>query len=201
VNAYPVVLDGSAFSAVVIGGGAVASRKVRGLLEGGVKVTVVAPDVTPDLDALEREGRLACVRRGYTEGDIDSGDLVIVATNDADLNAAIVAHARRCGKLVNAANDAPSGNFMTPAVLRAGDLSIAVSTSGLPSAAAAIRDELAKRFDGRYATAIAALREYRAALLDAGRGDEWRSLAASLRVEFCSQVEAGPQDLKVPTWR
>jgi precorrin-2 dehydrogenase/sirohydrochlorin ferrochelatase len=196
-----VVLDGSAFSAVVIGGGSVASRKVRALLDGGVKVTVVAPDVSPDLAALETEGRLVCVRRAYNDGDIDAGDLVIVATNDPDLNAAIVSQARRRGKLVNAANDAPSGNFMTPAVLRAGDLSIAVSANGLPSAAAAIRDELAKRFDGRYATAIAALREYRAALLDAGRADEWRNLAASLRVEFCSQVESGPQDMKVPTWR
>jgi siroheme synthase-like protein len=201
VSAYPVVLDGKAFSAVVIGGGAVAARKVRALLDGGVKVTVVAPDVGRELNALAESGRITCVRRGFVEGDVDSGDLVIVATNDPELNRAVVTRARSCGKLVNAADDSAAGNFVTPAVHRAGDLSISVSANGLPSAAAAVRDELATRFDARYAAAIAGLRELRASLLAGGQSEEWRRIADNIRADFCAQVESGSADKPVSTWR
>jgi precorrin-2 dehydrogenase/sirohydrochlorin ferrochelatase len=196
-----VVLDGKAFSAVVIGGGSVATRKTRALLEGEVSVTVVALELSAELEALEKAGRITCMRRGYVGKDLDLGDLVIVATNDPQLNAAIVSRARSCGKLVNATDDAANGNFMTPAVHRAGDLSIAVSANGVPSAAAAVRDELAGRFDERYAAAIAGLRQLRSSMLADGRADEWREIAGRIRLDFCAQVESNSVEGGVPTWR
>ena len=99
--------------------------------------------------------------------------------------------------------DAPStGTFQTPAVHRAGELTIAVSAGRLPAAAAAIRDALAARFDGRYALAIAGLRDLRDRLLANGDRDEWKAISeAILGDEFCADVEDGTLATKVGSWR
>ena len=97
VSGYPVLLEGRAISALVVGGGRVALRKVRDLLAAGGRVRVIAPSLIDDLVALEgRTKDLTIVRRRFRDGDIDDATLVIAATDDRSVNARVAtARARR----------------------------------------------------------------------------------------------------------
>jgi precorrin-2 dehydrogenase / sirohydrochlorin ferrochelatase len=203
VSVYPVMLDGSKMTALVVGGGSVAVRKVRALLTGGVKVLVVAPDVRPELRALATPGvRLSIIDATYHETHLDDALIVIAATDDAALNARVAADALRLGRLVNVVDAPALGNFVTPAAHRAGDLTVAVSTGRLPAAAGAVRDAIAARFDDRYARSIAELRELRDRLIAGGDRETWRTIVSEILGDgFCADVESGSITAKVGAWR
>jgi hydroxymethylbilane synthase len=155
---YPVALSVRGRRAVVVGGGAVAARKVRGLLDARADVTVVAPRLGPALAALAEAGEIGWTPRRYEAGDLAGAFLAFAATGDPETDAAVVSEARAAGTLVNDASDAERGDFATPAVHRAGSLTVAVDSGGLsPSFTKRIRDELALQFDARYARAAATL--------------------------------------------
>ncbi len=155
---YPVALSMRGRRAVVVGGGAVAERKVRGLLAAGALVVVVAPGVTEPLAALAEAGRVIRHARPFAAGDLADAVLAFAATDDDAVNAAVAAEARAHGILVNDASNAERGDFATPAVHRAGPLTVAVDSGGLsPSFTKRVRDELALQFDARYARAAATL--------------------------------------------
>ena len=199
---YPVILDGAQFSALVVGGGEVASRKARSLLDGGIPVTVVAPAIGPAMSELARDSRVAVHERPYQEGDVGPALVVIAATDDAAVNQRVATDARAKGRLVNVVDDPDAGNFITPAVHRSGDLTIAISTGRTPAAAVAIRAAVARRFDGRYGGAIAALRGLRERLLGVGARSEWKRASAELIGEdFCERVERGDVEREVASWR
>nr|WP_244169822.1 NAD(P)-dependent oxidoreductase [Paenibacillus helianthi] len=129
---------------VVIGGGAVAERKVVALIEAGAAVVLVSPSLTGTLAALAEAGRLSWISRPYAPGDIRGAFLVYAASNDAAVNESVAREARSLGLPVNVASRAEAGSFITPGVLRRGRLTVAVSTSGAgPSAAAKITEQLA----------------------------------------------------------
>jgi precorrin-2 dehydrogenase/sirohydrochlorin ferrochelatase len=201
VTVFPVMLEGARFSALVVGGGAVAARKVKSLLDGGIAVTVVAPSISSDLRALA-DPRLTLHQREYDPADIRPGMLVIAATDDAALNGRIGAKAIAAGCLVNVVDDPRGGNFVTAAVHRAGDLTVAVSTGRTPAAAAAIRNSLAPRFDARYASAIGALRTLRDKLLRGDKRDDWQRASKELiGDDFCAEVEQGTIEGRIASWR
>ena len=197
------MLRGAEFRALVVGGGSVAERKTRALLDGGVSVTVVAPEISVGLSR-EAEGnpRLVLVNRAYESTDLERATIVIAATDDAGLNRSIAEAAGRGAALVNVADDPDAGNFVTPSVHRSGELTIAVSSGRTPAAAAAIRAELGRRFDGRYADAIRSLRALRDRLLGAGQREEWKRASRELvGDEFCGEVERGQLETRVKSWR
>jgi siroheme synthase-like protein len=197
------MLDGSKLSALVVGGGAVALRKVRALLDGGVRVVVVATDADPELHVLaQNEARLTVILAAYSAGRIADATLVIAATDDPVVNARVAADAMKRQRLVNVVDAPTTGTFLTPAVHRTGDLTIAVSAGRLPGAAAAIRNTLAGRFDARYAAAIAVLRDLRDRLLASGDRDEWKAISNEILGDsFCLDVESGSLEGKVGSWR
>jgi len=166
---YPIILTVRGRRALVAGGGSVAERKVRGLLDAGADVTIVSPRVTAELTQWAAGGRVRWIERAFAAGDAAGAMLVFAATDDADVNAAVLADAHAHGALVNDAGDAALGDFATPAVHRAGPLTVTVDSSGLsPSFTKRVRDELALQFDARYARAAAtlgALRERIAAVV------------------------------------
>jgi precorrin-2 dehydrogenase/sirohydrochlorin ferrochelatase len=200
---YPVILNGPRFNALVVGGGAVASRKVQGLLDGGLRVSVVAPEIVDELSALAASHpELTLLKRTYDPADLDGARLVIVATDDGALNRRIAEEAAKRGLLVNVVDDPDGGSFVTPSVHRAGEVTIAVSTGRTPAVAAAIRAELGRRFDGRYDRAIRALRGLRDRLLENGRRDDWKRASRDLiGDEFCKDVEQGRVEGRVAEWR
>ena len=165
--AYPVVVELDGRACVVIGGGAVAEGKVRGLLAAGAHVTVISPSLNDGLVVLLKAGRLVHRARPYREGDLRGFTLAFAATGDSVVNAAAAAEGRRCGVWVNAADDPVHCDFMLPSVLRRGDLAIAVSTGGRsPAIARVVREELEAHVGADYASLLAVASEVRRTLRD-----------------------------------
>ncbi|MDQ3698900.1 MAG: bifunctional precorrin-2 dehydrogenase/sirohydrochlorin ferrochelatase [Gemmatimonadota bacterium] len=202
MSGYPVLLAGDALAALVVGGGAVAARKARALLECGARVRLIAPAICAAVDALtSATPRLTTERREYVVGDVGDALLVIAATSDATVNAAVASDARALGRLVNVAGAPVLGNFATVATHRAGTLVIGVSAGGVPSAAARIRDAIAERFDGRYGESVAALAGLRERILADRGADAWRATADALvGSDFCAAVESGVLAREVAAW-
>ena len=200
---YPMMLDGARFAALVVGGGEVAARKARSLLEGGVRVTLVAPEYCDEVEVLWKDfAEMSVIRRAYEPADVATAMIIIAATSEKSVNAAVARDALALGRLVNVVDAPSAGNFVTPSVHRSGDLTIAVSSGRTPAVAAAIRAELARRFDGRYEVAIRSLRSLRDRLLGAGQRDEWKRASRDLiGDEFCDDVEQGRVEGRVTSWR
>jgi siroheme synthase-like protein len=178
VNFYPVALDVSGRPCLVVGGGRVAARKARGLLECGAIVTVIAPSFGSDMEALVP--RLDAVeRRPYRRGDAASFRLVVTATGLPDVDGAVHADAEASDVWINSADDRAHSSFILPAVFRDGTVTVCVSSGGLsPALSSWLRDRLAARCEGVGALAEL-LGEVRARLLEAGlRSDsvDWRQL-------------------------
>ena len=129
-NYLPLSLKIEGRLALVIGGGKVAGRKVRSLLECGARVTVISPSLAPSLVELVDEGRIKHQSREYCRGDLKGAFLAVIATNDHVANSAAVEEAESGGVLVCDASDGEAGDFIFPATLRQGDLTISVSTGG-----------------------------------------------------------------------
>lgn len=203
MSGYPIVLEGSAITAVVVGGGRVAERKVRALLATGARVRLVAPTIDESLRELARGmDHCAIEERDYRTEDIAGATLVFATTDRRDVNARVAEDARRAGILVNVADDGTGGDFVTPAAHARGGLLISITTGGVPGAAARIRDAVAARFDERYASALARLGELRAALLESGDRDGWKQAASTLLDDdFCARVESGALDEELAEWR
>jgi siroheme synthase-like protein len=159
---YPVFLDLRARPCVVIGGGAVAVDKVRGLLDAGARVTVIAPAVVDLLEALAGERRIVLHRRPYRPGDLKGVFLAIAANGDRDTRAAIWREAEAERVVLNSVDDAAHCHFIAPAVHRRGDLVVAVSTAGKsPALAVRLRDRIAAEIGPEYGTLLELLGELR----------------------------------------
>jgi precorrin-2 dehydrogenase / sirohydrochlorin ferrochelatase len=154
---YPVFLDISGRRVVVIGGGAVAERKVEGLLVAGAQVTVVSPVLSQGLDRLRQAGAIEHRQRAYRAGDLCGFELAFSATDDGEANSAVSREGRERGIWVNSADDPEHCDFILPSVLRRGELVVAVSSGGAsPALARAVREELEGYFTADYA-ALASL--------------------------------------------
>jgi uroporphyrin-III C-methyltransferase/precorrin-2 dehydrogenase/sirohydrochlorin ferrochelatase len=126
---------------VVVGGGAVATRRVPSLLDAGAAVTVVSPQVTASLEDLAAAGRIGWAARGYADGDCAGAWLVCACTDDPAVNAAVAAAAERQQTWCVRADDAQASAAWTPASGRADDVRVGV-LSGDPRHSAAIRDAI-----------------------------------------------------------
>ncbi|HXG35862.1 MAG TPA: bifunctional precorrin-2 dehydrogenase/sirohydrochlorin ferrochelatase [Dehalococcoidia bacterium] len=152
---YPVFLDIAGKPVLVVGGGKVALGKVEGLLQAGAQVTLISPQLYPNFQSLLELKRLAWIDRAYSRGDVDGYFLVIIATDQRELNAAIVQECREKGVLTNAVDDPANCDFVMPSVIRRGSLTVAISTGGeSPAAARRIREELETFLTDDYAALL-----------------------------------------------
>ena len=127
---YPIFLDIRNRKCVVVGGGSVAERKVRGLLAAGARVSVIAPEVTDSLDGLAAAGRIRLERREFQVGDVAGAALVFATTDRRPVNQEVMLAARQNGIPVNRTDGKGPGDFAVPSALRRGGLQVAVSTAG-----------------------------------------------------------------------
>jgi len=150
---------------VIVGGGAVAARKARGLLEAGAsKIRCVAPEFCEELPKeVER------VRERYQPSHLEGAALVFAATDRSDVNDAVVRDAHTRNLLVNRADtdDEDPGDFAVPAKLTRGDVTVTVS-AGSPALSTLIRDRLQDLLDPRWQQMAAAMRELRPLIKSAG---------------------------------
>lgn len=175
---YPVMLELAGRRCVVIGEQAIHEGKVEGLLAGGADhVLVVEPSVDDRFDGV---AGLRVERRAWRPGDLDGAFLVIASSDDADTRAAIAREARARRTLVNVIDDIPRCDWAAPAVVRRGDLVLAIGTGGVsPAAARLVREQLQAAFGAEWAEVLRIVgdvrRETLSALPDlADRARRWR---------------------------
>ena len=140
---YPVFLNLQGRPCIVVGGGVIAERKARYLLECGATVTVVSPDVTEQVATWAREGRLTWRPRRYRGGDLRDAFLAIAGTDDASVNEDVAAEAERERVLLNVVDAPPLCGFIAPAIVERGPVTVAISTSGAsPALARRLRERM-----------------------------------------------------------
>jgi siroheme synthase-like protein len=190
-STYPVSLDVRGRRCLVVGAGPVATRKAASLLECGALVTVVAPDVSAAMAALEF---VTIVARPYQSDDLAGVALTVTATGHPEVDGAVYADAVAAGIWVNSADDLAHCTFTLPAVHRDGPVSVAVSTGGAsPALASWLRTRLAAELDGVGQLALV-LSAARARVKAAGRSTEDIDWAALLDGPLPNLVRQGRLD-------
>jgi len=148
---YPVYIEMREQPCVVIGGGKIAEGKVDGLLAVKAKVTIISPDLTPHLRELAHQNQITYIARTYQPGDLTGAFMVICATDQAEINHQVWQEASANHQLVNVVDDTPRCNFIAPSILRKGDLTIAISTSGkAPALAVRLKERLHRELGSEY---------------------------------------------------
>lgn len=148
---YPVYIQLREQPCIVIGGGKIAEGKVAGLLAAQANVTVISPDLTAHLRDLVEEKQITYLARTYQAGDLTGAFMVICATDHAEINHQVWQEASANRQLVNVVDDTPRCNFIAPSILRKGDLTIAISTSGkAPALAVRLKERLQRELGPEY---------------------------------------------------
>lgn len=192
---YPVCLRIDGRPCLVVGGGRVAARKVESLLAAGARVTVIAPELAPDLRARVEAGEVRHVARCYQTGDLRGYALVHAATNDEELHAALAREAERAGVLWNVADDPAHCGFIVPSILSRGDLLVAVSTSGAsPALARRIRQDLDRMLGPEYDRALALLSNLREAVRERPLDDRQRLFERLLDADLLGSLRAADRE-------
>lgn len=146
MSLLPIFLKLDGQPGLLVGAGNVALEKINSLLVTGLRLRVIAPEAKPEIEQLARENRLEWIRRRFDATDLDGNFVVIAATDDPDVNAAVYREAVRRGILVNSVDDPPHCDFYFGSVVRRGDLQIAISTAGeSPAVAQRLRREIDAR--------------------------------------------------------
>ena len=151
MSLFPAFLKLANRRVLVVGGGAIATQKIPGLLEAGARVHVVSPKLSPALAELVRTRRIDWSPKPFEASDLAGAFLVIAATSLRDLNASVFAEADRRGILCNAVDDIDHCHFYYGSIVQRGDLQIAISTNGKsPALAQRLRKELEEQFGPEY---------------------------------------------------
>lgn len=182
---YPVMMNLESKQVIVIGGGRVALRKVRGLIEGGAKVIVISPELMKDLKDMADQGVIEWIAESFDEALLDrypQALLVFGTTSYREVNVAVHKASAERKIPCNIADVPDLCTFIVPAVITQGDLMIAVSTGGSsPALARKIREELEERFGPEYASLTKLMADIRKQVLMAGSSsDENRKLFLEL---------------------
>jgi siroheme synthase-like protein len=148
---YPVYIELRNQSCVVVGGGKIAEGKVEGLLAVKARVTLISPELSPRLQELSNQKQITYIPRAYQPGDLTGAFLVICATDQTEINHQVWQEASANRQLVNVVDDTPRCNFIAPSILRKGDLTIAISTSGkAPALAVRLKERFQREIGPEY---------------------------------------------------
>jgi uroporphyrin-III C-methyltransferase/precorrin-2 dehydrogenase/sirohydrochlorin ferrochelatase len=198
---FPLFLDLAGKPVLLVGGGEVAARKFSLLFAADAKVTVVAPALGHEMSASLSRAEFAHIAREFSSADIDGQWLVVAATDDRAVNAAVAAAANAARIPCNVVDDRELSSFIMPAIIDRSPVQIAVSTGGTsPVLARLIRERLETLLDGSLGTLAAFADRWRAAIrqrfADIGARRRFLSwmltgpVAASLRAGRDAQAEA-----------
>ena len=193
---YPAILLLEGRLAVVIGGGQVAERKVRTLLDAGAKVRVVSSEVTKGIRKRADSGDIELVERRYERGDLAGSAAAVAATDDEEVNRGVFGEATEAGIPVNVVDNVSLCTFIAPSIIRRGDLVVAISTGGAaPALAVRIRERLEREFGEEYARFLTLMAELREQIKVPGDQDDrakaWYRVVDS---DVMDLVRAGEMD-------
>jgi siroheme synthase-like protein len=193
---YPIFLNLRGKRCVVIGGGNVALRKVKVLLDCGANVTMISPKPHPEIVKLSKKRAIHLIQRDYKTGDLKDAVIAIACTDVKKVNRKVADEAKRTGVLVNIADDPEPSDFIIPSFFRRGNLTIAVSTGGTsPALARKIRTKLEKSFGEEYALLLSLIGEVRSTTKEKEylvSGEAWQE---AINLDLLSQlVQAGQRE-------
>ena len=197
-----------------MGGGHVAERRVKSLLECGAMVKIISPELSQSLELMAGKKSIEVVKRDFHSGDLEGAFLAIAASDQAEVNSMVVEEAKQRGILVDSSTEPTTGNFILPSVVRSGSLAIAISTSGSsPALARMIREELEQSLGPEHATLIKLVSEVRTEFRKRGKQipfEMWRNCIdpellglikkgkiATAREKLAHNLESGEQKRKV----
>jgi precorrin-2 dehydrogenase/sirohydrochlorin ferrochelatase len=173
---YPVLLNIQGRPCVVVGGGEVAQRKAKALLDCAAEVVVIAAQATQTIGELARQGALRWLAKPYAAGDLAGASLVVAAATP-EINAVVAEEARRERIPVNVVDDPGRCDFIVPAVVRRGPVLIAISSQGAsPALARRLRELVEAQIGPEYGELAALLGRLRAEVLAVGGEDERRRI-------------------------
>ena len=159
---FPMFMKLAGKRCLVVGAGNIGEPKIAGLLETGASVHVIALQASPAVKKWAEAGKITLLLRPFVAEDLDSTFLAVVATASRSLNESIYREAQRRNVLCNVVDDPEYCDFYYPAVVRRGDLQIAISTNGQsPSLSQKLRQQLERQFGPAYARWVAELGETR----------------------------------------
>ena len=152
---YPVFLDVEDRLCVVVGAGKAGTEKVHGLLTASARVRVIDESPSDEVQEIAAQGRLELRRKRYSSGDLQGAFMVLCATGDSAVDAAVASEGKERGILVNLTSESCRGDFIVPAMVRRGDLTLAASTGGRsPSLAKLVRERLENHFGPEWGAAV-----------------------------------------------
>ena len=173
---FPIFLDLKGKTALVVGGGNVAERKIEALLDCGAKIDIVSNELTDKLKNLVEVYGIRHLNEEFSEKHLEGVFLVIAATNDKQLNHKVSKIAKKMGLLINAVDQLPDCNFIVPSIVKRGDLLIAISTSGKsPALAQKVRKQLDTQFGSEYEDFLVLMGRVRKEILTKGLSQEENS--------------------------
>lgn len=190
---YPLFLTLTGRLAIVVGGNAVAQRKVTQFVRYGADVVVIAADPAAELRQLEADGAITLEPRGYVRGDLQGAFIAFCSESD-EIAHAVFSEAESLGCLINVAENPALSSYLVPSSVRRGQLQIAISTSGAaPAVARRLRRELREQFGPEWATYVALLGDVRALgsqqIPDAVRLAD--VIAAAADIDFLERIAEG----------
>ncbi|MEA2166191.1 MAG: precorrin-2 dehydrogenase [Thermoanaerobaculia bacterium] len=149
---YPIYIDIEDHAVLIVGGGNVCARKAETMMRYGARVTIVSPAITDEIAAWERDGVLAVRRKRYDESDLDGASIVIASTDDPCINARVARDCRRRKIPVNVVDVTHLCEFIVPAIIEKGSVTIAISTGGKsPALGRTLKEELQRTIGPEYA--------------------------------------------------
>jgi len=162
---FPLFADVSARRVLVVGGGAVAERKVRSLLVSDAQVVVGSPDLTDALRALHQEGRIQHISGTFEPEWLSDAWLVIAATDDRELNRKVAGLAGERRIFINVVDDPALSSFQVPSIVDRSPITIAISSAGYaPVLARRVRERIESLFDHSLGALAALAQRYRPAI-------------------------------------
>ena len=170
---YPIFLKVAERPCLVVGGGEVGARKVKTLLDCGASVGIVSPEVGEWLEEKIQQGVINLVGSHYEEQQLEGCFLVIAATDDMELNRRIARDADKRGVICNVVDFPQEGNFILPALVQRGPLTLAISTSGKsPALARKLRQDLEQHYGMEYVDFLEIMGAVRSRLLKESQDSE-----------------------------
>lgn len=173
---YPVLLDLKGKKCLVIGGGKVAERKVRALIDARAKVTLVSPKITYALSQMADMKKIYYIKDHFKEKHLEETFLAIGATNKPKINHRIFQAAAKVNTLVNIVDSPEECNFIVPSTVSQGDLQISISTGGKsPALAKKIREQLEIQYGRSYRDFLLLMGELRSKVLSHFSDTDYRN--------------------------
>jgi siroheme synthase-like protein len=143
MSLLPIFMKLAQRPCLLVGAGEIALQKIPSLLAAEAHLRVIAPRVRPEIAALAAEGRLELIKREFADSDLDQIFLVVAATDNRAVNAAVYRGAVERNILCNSVDDPPHCDFYFGSIVSRGDLQIAISTAGeSPALAQRLRREI-----------------------------------------------------------